>query len=257
MAVLAHYPKLKHIIITCRSRSYTGPEMLPGFVPHHLAPFNEDQIRQFVRAWYAAQHGLDAASRKTRTQDLQANALGPLAELSSNPMLLTTMAILHRKGAGLPKERVKLYDLAVNTMLQRWEKDRDTEESRPIRSVLDHEVRLREVLEHIAHFVHETESGQENREGMNRYALLQELEHHKLLGPLAGPFLNYVDQRAGLLSGEGGGVGRGGAFPKPTGFPIEHSRSICPGVIWSRVVAFIGPIESEPAKAISGIWRHS
>lgn len=216
MAILARYPKIKHTIITCRSRSYTGPEMLPGFASHRIAPFSKEKIRQFTKAWYLAQDDLDAASRETRIQDLQAVALGPLAELSPNPMLLTTMAILHRKGAGLPKERVKLYDLAVNNMLQRWEKDRDTEESRPIRSVLEDEVRLREVLEHIAHFVHETESGQENREGMNRYALLQELEHPKLLGALAGPFLNYVDQRAGLLTGEGGGEG---GIPQTYRFP--------------------------------------
>ncbi|MEO8327206.1 MAG: SUMF1/EgtB/PvdO family nonheme iron enzyme, partial [Nitrospirota bacterium] len=216
MAVFVRYPKLKHVIITCRSRSYTGPERLPGFVPHHLAPFNDEKIRQFVQAWYAAQQELDAAGRETRIQDLQEVALGPLAELSPNPMLLTTMAVLHRKGAGLPKERVKLYDLAVNVMLQRWEMDKDTAESRPIRAVLEDERRLREVLEHIAHFVHETESGQENREGMNRYALLQELEHPKLLGALAGPFLNYVDQRAGLLTGEGGGEG---GIPQTYRFP--------------------------------------
>lgn len=216
MAILARYPKIKHTIITCRSRSYTGPEMLPGFVPHHLAPFNEDKIRQFVRAWYAAQPELDAGSRETRIQDLQAVALGPLAELSPNPMLLTTMSVLHRKGAGLPKERVKLYDLAVNVMLQRWEKDRDTAESQAIRAVLEDERRLREVLEHIGHFVHETEGGQESREGLDRYRLLKELENPKILGSLALPFLNYVDQRAGLLSGEGGGEG---GIPQTYRFP--------------------------------------
>ncbi len=216
MAILVRYPKLKHIIVTCRSRSYTGPEMLPGFEAHRLAPFSKEKIRQFAQGWYAAQDDLDATSRETRIQDLQAVALGPLAELSPNPMLLTTMAILHRKGAGLPKERVKLYDLAVNNMLQRWEKDRDTEESRPIREVLENEGRLREVLTHIAHFVHETESGQVNREGMDRHVLLRELENPKILGHLAHAFLNYVDQRAGLLTGEGGGEG---GIPQTYRFP--------------------------------------
>ena len=216
MAVLVRYPKIKHIIVTCRTRSYTGPEMLPGFVSHRIAPFSKKQICQFSLAWYTAQQELDDKTRATRSQDLQTVALGPLHELSPNPMLLTTMAILHRKGAGLPKERVKLYDLAVNNMLQRWEKDRDTEESRPIRSVLEDETRLREVLEHIAHFVHETESGQENREGMDRHVLLRELEKPKILGALANPFLNYVDQRAGLLTGEGGGEG---GIPQTYRFP--------------------------------------
>jgi hypothetical protein len=54
MAVLVRYPKLKHIIVTCRSLSYTGPEMLPGFASHRIAPFSEEKIRQFVQAWYVA-----------------------------------------------------------------------------------------------------------------------------------------------------------------------------------------------------------
>ncbi|MDT3778279.1 SUMF1/EgtB/PvdO family nonheme iron enzyme [Nitrospira sp. MA-1] len=216
MAILGRYPKIKHTIITCRSRSYTGPKMLPGFAPHHIAPFSEEKIGQFAQAWYTAQHELDEGRRKGLIQDLQANALGPLAELSPNPMLLTTMAILHRKGAGLPKERVKLYNLAVNNMLQRWEKDRDTEESRPISGVLKDERRLRKLMEHIAHFVHETEGWQESHKGMDRYILLQELEQSEVLGCLAGPFLNYVDQRAGLFMGEGGGKG---GIPETYRFP--------------------------------------
>ena len=136
--------------------------------------------------------GMDEGTRKKRIEDLQTAALGTLAELSSNPMLLTTMAVLHRKGAGLPKERVKLYDLAVTNMLQRWEKDRDTSEARAIRTFLEDERRLRGIMEHLAYMIHESESRQKNPEGVNRYALLQELEHPDFLGSLAGPFLDYV-----------------------------------------------------------------
>jgi formylglycine-generating enzyme required for sulfatase activity len=217
MAVLARYPKIQHTIITCRTRSYTGEKMLPGFIPHRLAPFDGEKIQQFVQAWYAAQKDkMDDQTRKKRVEDLQAAALGPLAELSSNPMLLTTMAVLHRKGAGLPKERVKLYDLAVTNMLQRWEKDRDTAEARSIRTLLEDERRLRGIMEHLAYKIHESESRQKNPEGVNRYVLLQELEHPEFLGSLASPFLDYVDQRAGLLTGEGGGEG---GIPQTYKFP--------------------------------------
>jgi hypothetical protein len=216
-AVLARYPKIQHTLITCRTRSYTGEKMLPGFTPHRLAPFDDEKIQQFVQAWYAAKKdGIDEETRKIRVEDLQVAALGPLADLAPNPMLLTTMAVLHRKGAGLPKERVKLYDLAVTNMLQRWEKDWDTVEARSIRTLLEDERQLRSIMEYLAYKIHESESRQKNPEGVNRYVLLQELEHPDFLGSLAGPFLDYVDQRAGLLTGEGGGEG---GIPQTYRFP--------------------------------------
>ncbi|RMF01831.1 MAG: NACHT domain-containing protein, partial [Chloroflexi bacterium] len=48
-AVLKTYPNIAQAIVTCRVRSYTGDAVLPGFARHQLAPFNEDQIKKFVK----------------------------------------------------------------------------------------------------------------------------------------------------------------------------------------------------------------
>ena len=48
-------------------------------------------------------------ARNERRLDLtRAIQAQDLAELAENPMLLTTMAIVHQKNVGLPKERVRL-----------------------------------------------------------------------------------------------------------------------------------------------------
>ncbi len=47
-----------------------------------------------------------------------------LDKLSPNPMLLTTMVIVHQKETKLPNERVKLYHKAVEVLAQRWQQQR-------------------------------------------------------------------------------------------------------------------------------------
>ena len=39
-----------------------------------------------------------------------------------SPMLLTTMALIHQKETEFPGERVKLYKLAVDVLLRRWQR---------------------------------------------------------------------------------------------------------------------------------------
>jgi predicted NACHT family NTPase len=126
-AVIRVY-KPKRIIITCRVRSYATDSVLPQFDAYNLAPFNEQKIRAFVRAWYLAQKELgriDAKQAEERTQDMAYAALSSdLRELSSNPMMLTTMAMIHQREIGLPSERVRLYNIAVDILTWRWQKSR-------------------------------------------------------------------------------------------------------------------------------------
>ncbi len=42
-------------------------------------------------------------------------------------MLLTAMAIIHQKNVGLPRERVRLYNVAVEVLLTMWQKHKGIE----------------------------------------------------------------------------------------------------------------------------------
>ena len=117
---------LQRAIITCRTRSYTSDMALPNFESRMLAPFDEEQIRNFVTHWYDTQRNLGHFTEeqaRNRMNDLSNAALeADIRDLSSNPMLLTTMAIIHQREVGLPRERVRLYQLAVEVLLRRWQK---------------------------------------------------------------------------------------------------------------------------------------
>jgi predicted NACHT family NTPase len=225
-AVLATY-HAQRIILTCRVRSYVGEDTIfPDFQAHTLAPFDAQQVQDFVHAWYNAQRKLgrvDARQAEPKANDLIQAALAPgLDELSSNPMLLTTMAIIHQQETRLPKERVHLYNRAVEILLWRWERERFGEDGLMpypgLAAVLTEASRLRKVVEGLAYTAHRYQQAGRSGDDLPRGEALTFLEGKYYLGDagLASAFLDYVDQRAGLL------VGQGGAMGKPTTYRFPH-----------------------------------
>lgn len=210
--------KPRRVIATCRLRSSEIVCHLAQFEAHVLAPFDESRIREFVAAWYQAQRGLgrvDSAQEEARAKDLTDAALSEdLRELAANPMLLTTMAIIHQRDIRLPSERVQLYSLAVEVLARRWQKGKTGE----LAVFLKDNLRLRAALERLAYEAHVMGKGNGATADLPRGKALEFLEQPEFLGTtsLADEFLNYVDQRAGLL------VGRGGRPGQPQVYSFPH-----------------------------------
>jgi formylglycine-generating enzyme required for sulfatase activity len=208
------------MVVTCRVRSYIGNAVLPAFQAYMLAPFNEDKIRRFSAAWYYTQVSLGRMNvdyADERAGDLFRAASGSdLRELSSNPMMLTTMAIIHQNEIGLPSERVRLYALAVDVLLRRWQRHRVTHPG--LVEFLKDDLRLRAVVERLGYEAHATHSGDRDAADLARGRALTILEKQDYLGDtsLAAVFLDYVDQHTGLL------VGRGGGLDKPVVYSFPH-----------------------------------
>ncbi len=218
-ALLKRYD-LQRIIVTCRVRSYVGEAVLPQFISRTLAPFSEEQIGTFVEGWYNTQRDLgriNATQAKERTADLSnAATQSDLRELSSNPMLLTTMSIIHQREVGLPRERVRLYHLAVEVLLRRWQKHKVGDAA--LAEFLKNDLKLRAVMENLAYITHRASTESGGAGTLLRKDAIDLLEKTENLGSLqlAGEFLDYVDQRAGLL------VGYGGELSKPTAYSFPH-----------------------------------
>jgi len=211
---------IQRIIVTCRVRSYVGDSMLPNFTSHTLAPFNKKQISNFVQAWYNTQRELgtiNEAQAKYLMDDLSSAALETdLRELSSNPMLLTTMAIIHQREVGLPSKRVQLYHQAVEVLMRRWQKSKVGEVN--LAGFLKNDLKLRQVMENLAYAANRASTKMKGSGMLLRKDALELLEQNENLGEvtLAAEFLDYVDQRAGLL------VGYGGELNKPTSYSFPH-----------------------------------
>ena len=110
-------------LVTCRVRSYQNGTRLFTFTDVTLAPFDEPKIQGFVKCWYQAlaDLGHDRIQAESRADDLL-EAVGRLVELAQNPLLLTTMAVVHTAQVELPRERAKLYQRCVDILLRRWHK---------------------------------------------------------------------------------------------------------------------------------------
>jgi formylglycine-generating enzyme required for sulfatase activity len=219
MAALQRYSP-PHVIVTCRWRSYVGEAILPDFDDFRLAPFDDGQITTFAHAWYNAQKDLgrvDALQADHKAMDLADVALTPaLRELASNPMLMTTMAIIHQQETHLPTERVRLYDKAVDLLLYRWQREKVEEDA--LAQFLWDGRRLRQVIERLAFEAHlaRRDSLPKAAADLPRHRARDILE--ELLGDAnqARDFLDYVDQRAGLL------IGRGNAPGSPALYSFPH-----------------------------------
>ena len=209
-ALKAAYGAAAHLIVTCRIRSYPtdepGQALLPGFEVFTLAPFTPEQVKDFVTAWYQAAR-MPENQRADRIANLQRAATAPdLLRLARNPMLLTTMALIHQTNTELPRERVLLYAQAVDILILRWQKHRGLAISDRLRGVLEEKRKVRKILERLGYEAHLRLDPAAESADLTRKDVLAILEEPAYLGEagLAAEFLNYADQRAGLLVGRGG-----------------------------------------------------
>ncbi|RJP50852.1 MAG: hypothetical protein C4583_09980 [Anaerolineaceae bacterium] len=228
--------KIERVIITSRSRSYVGQAVFPNFQSHTIAPFTRKKIAQFARAWYNERHQLGRITldeSKKRADDLAGTAATPeMMKMASNPMMLTSIAIIHQKDIGLPRERVRLYSLFVDVLISRWQKYKAGEgefaPSQELAKFIKDDDRLRPTLQILAYEAHRVsrkeelanqgKSDKSKEADLSRGDALVLLEKPEYLGniELAAEFLDYVDQRSGLL------VGRGGDPEHPTSYSFPH-----------------------------------
>ena len=220
--------RLQRVVVTCRIRSYNGAAVMPGFKDYTLKAFDDKQVGKFIESWYDLQvrkRLMKEKEAQNKKIDLKRAALSPqLSELSSNPLLLTTMASLHTRNIGLPRQRVTLYRDTIELLLERWQRHqlgKGVESISPeLNAFLDNKKNLWLAMEHLAYEAqHSGENGKEqNGEAADlpRWRAREILEKYVSSADVALEFLDYADQRTGLL------VGRGGEPDKPGEYSFPH-----------------------------------
>ncbi len=218
-AAVMHYEP-EQVIVTCRIRSYTDDNRVEGFDVHTLAPFDDEQIAGFIEGWYEAQVQFDALDQ-ARASALAANLKEAVQQehlriLARNPMLLTTMILVHQQETELPRDRVVLYQKAVDILLRKWQQTKGALQDKELDALLGSPERIRPVIERLAFEAHQ-KGALDTAADLPRLEALEILESTEYLGCLdvANRFLNYVDERSGLLVGRGGTPGRPGAYSFP------------------------------------------
>lgn len=97
------------------------------FISFQVAPWGDEEIRKFARAWHGARPIIGKNRKKILEQEAEdftaaIMAHPPLRAIASNPLMLTILAALHYANASLPRRRVDLYAKIVEVMLETCEK---------------------------------------------------------------------------------------------------------------------------------------
>lgn len=217
------FPRVR-ILLTSRTYAYQRQAWrLPGFAEAVLAPFQPEQIDDFINKWYnhIAQtrkglHQDEAQGRATiLKQAVRQNQ--HLRDLASRPLLLTLMASLHSwRGGSLPDDREQLYEESVELLLDIWERPKIVH-NRAGKAVLQTESMaewlrapqsiVRKALEALAFDVHagqrETTGAADIAEARLVEALLR-ATHDPDMRPAR--VVEYIRDRAGLLTNKGEAV---------------------------------------------------
>ncbi|MFL6196612.1 MAG: NACHT domain-containing protein, partial [Thermoanaerobaculia bacterium] len=114
------------------SRPY-GYVRLAGDIPHFSLPnFSPEQVDTFVHQWQRAferwRHpespDLPRAEREAKEMLEEIRRNPKVFELATNPLMLVILALIRHEQARLPEERVQLYDRAVKTLMDTWNRGR-------------------------------------------------------------------------------------------------------------------------------------
>ncbi|MFI0606675.1 MAG: alpha/beta fold hydrolase [Anaerolineae bacterium] len=238
--------RVERVIATCRVLSYSGDARLEGFTDFELDGLTRVQIQSFSHRWYEAQARLvvpryTLKEAQDRGDELAEAAMREdLVELAKNPLLLTTMAIVHQRSE-LPRDRVVLFKKAIEVLLLRWQEHKvgrgKVAPSKELVKVLSDNTTLYRCMQGLAYSAHCARRDSEaanppgeqraDRADLTRSEALRLLEGERYLdnAGLASAFLDYVDTRAGLLIGRGGEDGK----PDVYGFPHRQFQEYLAG----------------------------
>jgi len=201
-------------IITSRPAGYRRDFFHTTEFPHYqMQPFDDEKISAFINNWYDSRFR-DKAEAERRKESLQ-KALDDndrIKLLARNPLLLTIIALIHRYQAVLPKERHRLYDKAVETLLISWDANKELSSHERLQYLaLDD---LRRLMELLAYWVH-TQGNVGSGEGgtlIDKEELIEQLSREiKGLKQVqlyqakeeAERFVDLIRERTGLLNEQG------------------------------------------------------
>lgn len=199
-----------YFMVTCRYAGYTGGARLSSeFLELHLRPLDDDQVAEFVRRWFrivetslvSGASEREAATRKAteRAEALVAELRKPefraarVYELTHNPLLLTTICLVHRDTRRLPDRRVDLYEQCVNVLLEKWNHAKELPVEVPAKQA-------RAVLQPVARWMHE-ESGRTRASAAELEPVLRDAMVDAGLEMEPGAFLGSIRDQSGLLTG--------------------------------------------------------
>ena len=199
-------------IVTSRPYGYIR---LAGTIEHlTLGNFSDEQVSEFVVRWQRAfecwrrpqASDLKAADAEAKAMIEEIKKHEKVAELARNPLMLVIVALIRYEGGKLPEKRVQLYERAVRTLMETWNRWRSEPGINVGGVELPYE-KLVQVWGRIAEWTRrEKPTGVVHREELQRRLIetLEELEFDEDdPEATADSYLNAAVEKAGLLEERG------------------------------------------------------
>ncbi len=107
------------IVVTTRPGAHQGRTTLGGFEPAAIDDLDDSGIDGFLLQWCRWLKRDDEAAAQTYYDKLRpAVAVPAIRHLAGNPLMLTSLAVLHFRRHRLPEQRVKLYEQILDWLAE-------------------------------------------------------------------------------------------------------------------------------------------
>lgn len=144
------YPSVP-VLVTSREVGYEqAPLDDERFHLYRLAPFNEDQVYDYVKKWFEITTDLSSEQRNQKV-DAFFDDSHMIPDLRSNPLMLALLCNIYREENYIPRNRPDVYEKCANMLFERWDR------SRGIQVNLPYEVHLRPTMMYLAYWIYSSE----------------------------------------------------------------------------------------------------
>jgi hypothetical protein len=122
----AEYP-LTQVLVTSRVVGYSQAGLDPhAFTTYRILEFDDTQVAQYARRWFAQDSDLTAVEAETLTRAFLRES-ADLSDLRASPLLLAILCALYRKTRSLPRSRPQVYERLAVLMFEGWDRSRGIE----------------------------------------------------------------------------------------------------------------------------------
>ena len=121
------------VIVTSRIVGYDEASLDSKVFAHmYLTDFNSDEVAKYAKNWFQLTPTLDASEHLAVTQDFLSESES-VAELRTNPLLLSLMCNIYRGKGYIPQNRSDLYERCATMLFDEWDRSRGIESGGPLR----------------------------------------------------------------------------------------------------------------------------
>lgn len=144
------YPSVP-VLVTSREIGYEqAPLDEERFEAFHLAPFSENQVKEYVKKWFNTIGDLSTSQKERKVEAFLLESL-IVPDLQSNPLMLALLCNIYQEENFIPKNRPDVFERCAMMLFERW----DT--SRGIKAILPFESQIRPAMMYIAYWIYSQE----------------------------------------------------------------------------------------------------